>query len=111
MPDFDSNPFADSDLNNPFKVRLRPVGGHEPFSVPRRGQSELHGSAASWGGRGTGPKACGGGGGHSQPREVGKGQCCRVALASGVWRALIGSAGGACLPRGLGHDGSGGLVG
>lgn len=63
MPDFDSNPFADSDLNNPFKVRLRPVGGHEPFSVPRRGQSELHGSAASWGGRGTGPKACGGGGG------------------------------------------------
>lgn len=46
MSDFDSNPFADLDLNNPFKVRRWwPAGGREPSSLSRRGQSGLRGAA------------------------------------------------------------------
>ncbi|KAK4816425.1 hypothetical protein QYF61_016861 [Mycteria americana] len=87
MSDFDSNPFADPDLNNPFKVRLGAAGA---VSLPRcrgggrAGCADPRAARGRWGPRAF-PRCVRGG--RSLPREVGKGRRCRVALASGVWRA------------------------
>lgn len=74
MSDFDSNPFADPDLNNPFKVRLG-VGGEQCAAVNLiqcRGR-ERDGCASP-------PTSLPRG--RSLVRKVRKGPRCGVALAS-----------------------------